>query len=462
MGILSPFFRTLPLAEHGLRWLRPRASVAHPLDDEPAVLLRRSLDDTAAGLGGDARAYRAARRPVPRRSARAARRRAGAAPASRATRSACCASACAASAPATGLARLCFRGERARALLAGCAAHSILPLDRSRSPRAVGLIFAITGARRGLAGRRRAARRRSAARSRRTCAALGGRDRDGRPRRARSPTCRRRASCLFDTSPGAARARSPATRCPRATVRRLAPLPLRPRRLQARLGARRADPVARPALPRGVDRARRRHARGDRAPPRRAVWRGEHPERPFLIVCQQSQFDPTRAPAGKHTGYAYCHVPAGSTVDMTRRDRAQIERFAPGFRDRILARHAMTPGRPRARQPELRRRRDHRRRRRRVPALHAPGRAPRSVHDAEPAPVPLLGLDAARRRRARHVRLPRRRLRAAPAAAPGAGGLALTAVSPAAAARSCRPSPRSPTARGRRPSSPTRSGAAAA
>jgi phytoene dehydrogenase-like protein len=70
-----------------------------------------------------------------------------------------------------------------------------------------------------------------------------------------------------------------------------------------------------------------------------AVWRGEHPDRPFVLVVQQSQFDPTRAPAGKHTGYAYCHVPAGSTVDRTTAIEQQIERFAPGFRDRILARH---------------------------------------------------------------------------------------------------------------------------
>jgi phytoene dehydrogenase-like protein len=75
-----------------------------------------------------------------------------------------------------------------------------------------------------------------------------------------------------------------------------------------------------------------------------AVWRGEHPARPFLIVVQQSQFDPSRAPAGKHTGYAYCHVPPGSSVDLTDVVEGQIERFAPGFRDRILARHAMRTG----------------------------------------------------------------------------------------------------------------------
>src|SRR5262249_25850002 len=74
-----------------------------------------------------------------------------------------------------------------------------------------------------------------------------------------------------------------------------------------------------------------------------AVWRGEHPARPFVMVCQQSQFDPTRAPPGKHTGYAYCHVPSGSTVDLTGHIEQQIERFAPGFRERILARHVTTP-----------------------------------------------------------------------------------------------------------------------
>jgi phytoene dehydrogenase-like protein len=75
----------------------------------------------------------------------------------------------------------------------------------------------------------------------------------------------------------------------------------------------------------------------------RDMYRGRHSERPFLIVCQQSEVDPSRAPASQHTGYAYCHVPHGSTVDMTDAIEAQIERFAPGFRERILARHAMGP-----------------------------------------------------------------------------------------------------------------------
>jgi phytoene dehydrogenase-like protein len=76
----------------------------------------------------------------------------------------------------------------------------------------------------------------------------------------------------------------------------------------------------------------------------RAVWKGEHPQRPYVLVAQQSLFDPSRAPEGKHTLWAYCHVPSGSTFDMTERIEAQIERFAPGFRDRVLARSVMSPG----------------------------------------------------------------------------------------------------------------------
>ncbi|HEV3233949.1 MAG TPA: NAD(P)/FAD-dependent oxidoreductase, partial [Candidatus Dormibacteraeota bacterium] len=74
-----------------------------------------------------------------------------------------------------------------------------------------------------------------------------------------------------------------------------------------------------------------------------AVWRGEHPERPYALVAQPSLFDPTRAPTGRHTGWAYCHVPNSSTFDMTERIEAQVERFAPGFRDVIEARSVLTP-----------------------------------------------------------------------------------------------------------------------
>src|SRR5206468_2606919 len=73
------------------------------------------------------------------------------------------------------------------------------------------------------------------------------------------------------------------------------------------------------------------------------VWEGRHPERPFVILAQQSLFDPSRAPAGKHTAWAYCHVPHGSVIDMSGPIEAQVERFAPGFRDLILARSVHSP-----------------------------------------------------------------------------------------------------------------------
>ena len=135
-----------------------------------------------------------------------------------------------------------------------------------------------------------------------------------------------------------------------------------------------------------------------------AVWRGEHPERPFVLLAQQSLFDPTRAPDGKHTAWAYCHVPHGSTVDMTERIEAQIERFAPGFRDRILARHVMGPADLERTTPnhvggdinggvlDLRQ------------LFTRPGRGS-PVLDASPRALHLLVLDPAGRRRPRHVRL---------------------------------------------------------
>jgi len=83
----------------------------------------------------------------------------------------------------------------------------------------------------------------------------------------------------------------------------------------------------------------------------RAPWRGATGERPFVLLAQQSLFDPTRAPEGRHTAWAYCHVPNGSTVDMTERIEAQVERFAPGFRERILARSALGPAAMESRNP---------------------------------------------------------------------------------------------------------------
>jgi len=334
MGLLSPWFRRLPLAEHGLRWIRPPVSVAHPLDDAPAVLLRRSLDDTAAELGDDARAYHRLIAPFLRDphgllgDALAPLRfprhpllmlRFGL----RAIRS------------AVGLARR-FHGPRARALLAGCAAHSILPLDRAVTG-ALGLIFLFTGhvdqwpvAEGGTQAIPRALAS--------LLAELGGRIECGARVRtlADLPPAR---LYLFDTSPAQLAAIAGPVLPPRY-LRRL-------HRFRYGPGVFKLDWALDGPIPwrdpRCLD-ASTVHVGGtleEIAAAEAAVWRGEHPERPFVLVCQQSLFDPTRAPPGKHTGYAYCHVPAGSTEDLTAIVERQIERFAPGFIERILARHVI-------------------------------------------------------------------------------------------------------------------------
>ena len=336
MAILSPWLRQLPLADHGLTWIRPPASVAHPLDDEPAVLLRTELAETAAELAGDARAYRRLVEPflgdphglfadalgplgLPRHPLLFLRF------GLRAMRS------------AEGLARR-FAGPRARALLAGCAGHAILPLDRAFTG-AVALLVLIAGhvvpwpvaaggshaISRALAGVLRAA---------------GGRIETGVRVRTLGDLPPARVY-LFDTSPAQLAAIAGPV-LPARYVRRLL-------RYRYGPGVFKLDWALDGAIPWRDPRcleASTVHVGGrleELAAGEAAVWRGEHPERPFVMVCQQSQFDPARAPAGKHTGYAYCHVPPGSTVDLTAAIEQQIERFAPGFRDRILARHVTTP-----------------------------------------------------------------------------------------------------------------------
>jgi phytoene dehydrogenase-like protein len=337
MAILSPWLGQLPLADHGLRWIQPPASVAHPLDDQPAVLLRPSLADTAAELGGDAGAYRRLIEPflgdphglisdamaplgLPRHPLLMLR------------------FGLAGLRSATGLARR-FTGQRARALLAGCAAHSILPLDRAVSG-AVGLMFLLTGhveAWPVAAGGSHAITRALAG----VLGASGGTITTGVRVRSLADLPPARVY-LFDTSPAQLAAIAEPV-LPARYVRRL-------RRYRYGPGVFKLDWALDGAIPWRDPRcleASTVHVGGsleELAAAEAAVWRGEHPERPFVMVCQQSQFDPARAPAGKQTGYAYCHVPAKSNIDRTAQIEQQIERFAPGFRDRILARHATTTG----------------------------------------------------------------------------------------------------------------------
>jgi len=337
MGFLSPFFRELPLAEHGLVWRHPRASVAHPLDDGAAVMLRRSLDETARGLGRDGRAW--ARLVGPFVGDAHALLADALAPLRwpahpllfarfgvRALWS------------ANRLARLCFREERARALLAGCAGHAVLPLGQPLTA-AMGVLFAITAHAVDwpvAEGGSHAIWRALASYLR----SLGGRIETGR-RVERLAELEGARVVLFDTSPDQL-ARIAGDALPEGYRRRLGryrygpgafkldwaldgPIPWR-------------DPACREASTVHVGGTLEEICASERD-----MYRGRHSERPFLILCQQSELDPTRAPAGQHTGYAYCHVPHGSTLDMTPAIEGQVERFAPGFRSRILARHAMGP-----------------------------------------------------------------------------------------------------------------------
>lgn len=335
MGILSPFFRTLPLEAHGLEWIRPRVSVAHPLDDQPAVLLHRSLEETAAGLDLDGPSYRRLLEPfltnphglladalaplgIPQHPLLMLRF------GLLGLRS------------AVGLAKR-FRGSRARALLAGCAGHSILPLDRMLTG-ALGLMFLLTGHVEEWPVARGGSHAVSGALAS-LLRSFGGRIETGVRVRSLADLPAARLY-LFDTSPAQVAAIAGPV-LPARYLRRL-------ERYRYGPGIFKLDWALDGSIPwtdpRCLD-ASTVHLGGtleEIAAAEAAVWRGEHPARPYVLLSQQSELDPSRAPAGKQTGWAYCHVPPGSTEDQTAIVEAQIERFAPGFRDRILARHVTT------------------------------------------------------------------------------------------------------------------------
>ena len=336
MGIVSPFFQSLPLASYGLEWRYSPAAVAHPLDDGTAATLEQSLDATVHGLGDDGDAWRRFMLPftshapklfeeilrpirlLPRHPLLLARF------GLEGIRS------------ATGVAKR-FRTARARALWAGCAAHSFLPLEQ-RGSASFGIALALAGHATGWP----CARRGSVAITDALVAhlkSLGGEVVASHRVRSMRDIPDSRA-VIFDVTP-----RQLATiagdALPPRYVKKL-------RRFRYGPGVFKVDYALDGPIPwRAAECARSAtvHLGGtleEIAEHERGIWKGRASERPFVLVAQQSLFDDTRAPAGKHTGWAYCHVPHGSNEDMTERIERQIERFAPGFRDRILARHTMS------------------------------------------------------------------------------------------------------------------------
>jgi phytoene dehydrogenase-like protein len=337
MALASPVFQTFPLAEFGLSWIVPPAPLAHPLDNGDAVLLESSVETTAGALGADRNAYRALVEPLLRAHERLfpgllAPLRWPAHPflmlrfGWSALRS------------ASGLADALFRAPRARALFAGCAAHSILPFDRATSA-AIGLVLLLAGHAHNWPFPRGGSEAIARALAK-YFLHLGGEIETGRAIRSLADLPSARA-VLFDVTPRQLSAIC-GDRLPRRYRDRLARYRYGPGVFKLDWALDGPIPWQNP----DCERAATVHLGGtfeEIAEAEGAVWRGAHPQYPYVLVAQQSLFDPTRAPAGRHTGWAYCHVPSGSTVDMTDAIERQVERFAPGFRDRILARSRMSP-----------------------------------------------------------------------------------------------------------------------
>ncbi len=336
LALAAPFFRSLPLAEYGLEWVHPPAPMAHPLDDGASILLERSIDATAAGLGEDAGAYRRLMQPLATDWDMIARQILGPLRLPR-DPIALARFGWYAIRPGRRLAETLFRAERARALLAGLAAHSILPLEQPPSA-AFALVMGITGHVVGWPFARGGAQKLADALAG-YLRSLGGEIVTG----ARvdsidqlSPTPMR----LLDVTP-------------RQLLRIATCLPSGYRRKLERFrhgpGVFKVDWALDAPIPWSAEECLRAgvvHIGGtleEIAASERAVWQGKTADKPFVILAQPTLFDASRAPEGKHIGWAYCHVPNGSTEDMTERIEEQIERFAPGFRDRILARSVMPP-----------------------------------------------------------------------------------------------------------------------
>jgi len=335
LALASPFLSSLPLERHGFELVHPEAPLAHPFDDGTAVMLERSVDKTAAGLGADADAYRHLFAPLVRASEplfgdllaplRPPRHpllmgRFGLS----AIRS------------AHGLLRSRFEGPRARALLGGCCAHSMLSL-RAPVSAAFGIVLSMTAHAVGWPVARGGSQRLADALAAHL-RELGGTVETGRTVESLAELGGA-APVLLDVTPRQLLALAGER------------LPDRYRRALTRYrygpGVFKLDWALDAPIPWSAPEAARAgtvHLGGtleEIVASEQAVAAGEHSERPFVLLVQASMFDGSRAPQGKHSAWAYCHVPNGSARDMTAAIEAQVERFAPGFGELVVARSAM-------------------------------------------------------------------------------------------------------------------------
>ena len=333
MGVASPFLRGLPLERYGLRWMEPEVPLAHPLDDGSAVALRHDLAGMAEELGPDGESWQRLFAPIVRDWEQIVPEILG--PVTHVPRHplALARFGLPALLSAKGLARMCFTGDRAKALFGGCAAHSVMPFSAPLSA-AVGLVLGAAGHTLGwpvIAGGSQSLSDALAA----YLVSLGGEIWTGRfvDSLDEIPPA---DAVFFDTSAAALERIAGDRLAPgfRATLRRFKQGP----------GVFKVDWALSEPIPWRAEACRRAGTvhvggtLGEMAAAEDGVFRGEHADRPFVLLVQPSVCDDSRAPAGKHTAWGYCHVPNGSKLDRTEAIEGQVERFAPGFRDCILAR----------------------------------------------------------------------------------------------------------------------------
>ncbi len=337
LGVGSPFFPALPLDQFGLEWIFPPYAVAHPFDDGTAAVIQNSIEASAETLGEDAGAYTRLMIPLVSDWLKILTDLLGPLPLPPRYPLAVARFGVMALLPAATLARMLFRGPRARAVFSGMAAHSMLPLTApvtasfglmlSLLAHAIGWPMARTGSQAivdAMAGYLKS---------------MGGDVITGTPVSDIDELPGARA-VLFDLTPRQI-VDIAGSRLPERYKRGLG-------KYKYGAGVFKIDYALDGPIPwtaKECQRAGTVHIGGQAeeiAASEEAVWRGKHPERPFVLLTQQSMFDDTRAPRGKHTLWAYCHVPHGSTTDMTQAIEDQIDRFAPGFRDRIIERRSIS------------------------------------------------------------------------------------------------------------------------
>jgi phytoene dehydrogenase-like protein len=337
LAAASPVFRDLGIESLGVEWAHPDIPLAHPLDDGRAGVLHRSIDETAAALGPDGQAWQRLLDPSLRQWHHLLPHLLGPITAVPRHPFALGRFGLHAAQPATWVTRR-FDDEPAAALFAGCAAHAFLPLTHALSA-SFGMMLALTAHTVGWPLARGGAQTVPDALAARLTA-TGGVIETSRPVRSLADLPPHRVA-LFDTAPrqvAAIAGDALPHRYRRALIR------FRPGPAAFKVDYALDGPV--PWANADCRRAGTVHVGGstaDIAAAEADVAAGRMPERPFVLVVQPEVADPARSPGGRHTLWTYAHVPHGCTIDATDAIERQIERFAPGFRDRVLARHVISP-----------------------------------------------------------------------------------------------------------------------